>query len=121
MPYFALAERRTTPRYDSDGMMVGVRRKGRLALLQGPAHDFNRHGLALVLDQPLPKDATVYVSLHAGEVKLDNIIGVVHNCIALEQGYRCGIQFRTYSDLQFDQDVTSASLTELEARFKSSQ
>ena len=118
MPHFALAERRTTTRFAPNGMIVSVRRKGRLGHLQGPAHDFNRHGLALILDQPLPKDATVYVGLHAGETKLDNIIGVVHNCIALASGYRCGIQFRTYSELQLDQDSTLESLCLLEECFR---
>jgi len=117
MPHFALAERRTTTRFESDGMIVSVRRKGRLGQLQGPAHDFNRYGLALVLDQPLAKEATVYVSLHAGETKLDNVIGVVHNCIALTSGYRCGIQFRTSSGLQLDQVSTFESLCLLEAYF----
>jgi len=82
------------------------------------ARDFNRHGLALVLDQPLPKDATVYVSLSSGETHVDNIVGVVHNCFGLEMGYRCGIAFRTDCGLQMDQGLVKQTLCILEARFK---
>lgn len=121
MPHFAPAERRDTPRYSSDGLIVSVRKKGRLSYIEGLAHDFNRHGLALILDQPLPKDTTVYVSLSSGDMKLDNVIGVVHNCIGLPKGYRCGIQFRTYSELQLDQGLTERELGIFEARFKGMQ
>ena len=119
MSNFAFAERRSRPRYPGDGLWVSVRKKGRLAQIEGIAQDFNRHGLALLLDQPLPKDSTVYVSLHNGELKLDNVIGVVHNCISLRTGYRCGIQFRTCSNLQMDQAFTEQELVILETRFRS--
>ena len=49
---------------------------------------------------------------------MDNVIGVVHNCIGIADGYRCGIQFRTCSDLQLDQEITEQDLCELEARFE---
>jgi hypothetical protein len=101
--------------------MVSVRKKGHLGHLAGLAHDFNRHGLALIIDQPLPKDTTVYVSLSSGDMRLDDVIGVVHNCIALPTGYRCGIQFRTCSGLQLDQELTEQELGIFEARFKSMQ
>ena len=52
------------------------------------------------------------------EIKLDNVIGIVHNCIGLSDGYRCGIQFRTYSELQLDKAPTERVLAILETRFK---
>lgn len=118
MPQFALAERRSKPRYPTDGLLVSVRRKGRLGLLEGLAQDFNRHGVALLVDQPLRKDTKLYVSLISGDMKVDNVIGIVHNCIALTDGYRCGIQFRTNSELQLDKEMTAHALVILEARFK---
>ena len=121
MPDQDLAERRHQPRYPSDGLMVYVRKKGRFAQLEGLATDFNRHGLALVIDQPLPKDALVYVSLASGDLRVTDVLGVVHNCCSCPGGYRCGIQFRTNSDLQLDQALTEQELCILEARYKASQ
>ena len=118
MPDIALAERRNKQRYPSDGLMVYVRRKGRLGQLEGLAHDFNRHGIAVVLDQPLRKETIVYLNLCSGDIRLTQIIGVVHNCIGLSKGYRCGIQFRTGSELQFDQVMIEQELGILEKRFK---
>ena len=118
MPDFAFADRRNKTRYPSDGLMVYVRRKGRLGRLEGLAQDFNRHGLAVVLDQPLQKETMVYLNLCSGETKLEQIIGVVHNCIGQDGGYRCGIQFRTSSVLQFDQAMVEQELSILEARFR---
>jgi PilZ domain-containing protein len=118
MPDFAFAERRSRPRFPSDGLLVCVRKKGRLGRLEGLAQNFNRHGLAMVVDQPLPKDSTVYLSLFTSDIKLDNVIGVVHNCTSTQAGYRCGIQFRIHSNLQMDQALIEHELTILEARFK---
>ena len=95
MPYFALAERRLKDRYPADGLVVSVRKKGGLLHLQGLATDFNRHGIALLLNQALAKDSKVYISLGFGDTQIQNVVGIVHNCVALQAGYRCGIQFRT--------------------------
>ncbi len=125
---FALAERRSTSRLQVDGLWVGVRMKGRLTLLQGIAQDFNRHGLAVILDQPLPKEATVFISLHcvfadsqypanSTAIKVENIIGVTHNCTAQTEGFRCGIQFRITSELQCDKREIERNLLELESYF----
>lgn len=118
MAKFALAERRSKPRIPTDSLIVSVRRKGRLNRLIGVAIDFNRFGIAIVLDQPLTKDTTVFLSLSNGVTKVDELIGVVHNCIGQSQGYRCGIQFRTHSSMQFDQEMVEARLRQLEARYK---
>ena len=101
--------------------MVWLRRKGRLSRLEGPAIDFNRHGLAIVLDQPLPKDTNVFISLLCGDIRIDNVLGVVHNCISHEHGFRCGIQFRNNSQLQFDKPKVEKGLRILEARFRSQE
>ena len=85
------------------------------------AQDFNRHGVAMVVAQSLPKDATVYVSLFNGSRRVDNIVGVVHNCTLLGKEYRCGIQFRTCSDLQLDQEATENDLAAMEAHFNESR
>lgn len=120
MPDQDLAERRYQPRYPADGLMVYVRKKGRFAQLEGLATDFNRHGLALVIDQPLPKDALVFISLASGDLRVNDVLGVVHNCCSCPGGYRCGIQFRTGSDVQMDQAMTEQELSILEARYRAS-
>ena len=113
----ALAERRSSPRFPSDGLLVSVRRKGRLGRIDGMAQDFNRHGVAFVITQSLPKDTTVYVTLQNDTRRVDNIVGVVHNCTLLGKSYRCGIQFRTCSELQLDQEATEGELAAMEAHF----
>ena len=117
MPYFALAERRLKDRYPADGLVVSVRKKGGLLHLQGLAADFNRHGIALLLKQSLAKDSNVFVSLGLGDTQVHNVVGIVHNCIALKEGYRCGIQFRTASNQQAEQTETNVRLRALEDRF----
>ncbi len=115
MPYFALAERRLKDRYPADGLVVSVRKKGGLLHLQGLATDFNRYGIALVLNQALAKDSKVYISLGFGDTQIQNVVGVVHNCVALQAGYRCGIQFRTAQ--QSEQMETNVRLQLLEDQF----
>ena len=117
MPKIARAVRRKNKRFDTDGLIVSVRRKGRIARLIGAAEDFNRHGVGLVIDQPLSKDSLVYLSIRSAYAKIDNIIGIVHNCISQEAGYRCGIQFRTHSPLQDDRREIERLLGELEENF----
>ncbi len=97
--------------------MVSVRRKGRLGRLTGMAIDFNRHGLGLVLDQPLPKDAIVFLSITGATLQVNNVIGVVHNCTSIDVGYRSGIQFRTTSEFRDDQDAIENQLNMLEEIF----
>ena len=113
------AERRTKPRYDAAGLGVLVRAKGRVARLRGMVLNFNQHGLAVFLDQPLPKHALVFMTLQMAARHIEEIVGVVHNCTAFSEGYRCGIQFRTDSSMQFDQDKVREILATLEARFAS--
>ena len=86
---------------------------------EGIAVDFNRHGIAIVIDQPLRQAKKIFVSIECGGTALNDIVGVVHNCIVQDQGYRCGIQFRTRSTLQFDADEVEAKLIDLEAEVPS--
>ena len=117
MPGIVHADRRNRRRLEADGLLISLRRKGRLGRLTGMALDYNRHGVGLVLDQPLPKDATVYLSITGRNVHVNNVIGIVHNCISHELGFRCGIQFRTTSGLQSDQQSIQAQLISLESVF----
>ena len=108
-------DRRSTDRVPAHGLIAVIRRKGRITRLQGAVADFNRHGMAMVLDQPLPKDTTIIISLTGAGQRLDNLIGVVHNCISADHGFRCGIQFRTRSGLQHDCNEVEAQLATLES------
>lgn len=121
MSIFALSERRGSPRQPTEGILALVRRKGRLARLQGLAVDFNRFGMGLVLDQPIPKDTTVFLSLLGAGRRVDNVIGIVHNCSSQKNGYRCGVQFRTQSELQQDRCSVEQDLIELESLLSSSR
>ena len=109
-----LPDRRNLDRVPAHGLVAIVRRKGRITRLQGAVVDFNRHGMAMVLDQPLPKDSTVIIAIAGAGQRLENLIGVVHNCTSSSDGFRCGIQFRTRSDLQHDCNEVEAQLIELE-------
>lgn len=82
--------------------------------MPGQVLDFNRHGVAIELDRPLPKHQLVFVSLDHGEISLPRVIGVVHNCLCRASGYRCGILFRTQSDLQFDKVQVESELARME-------
>jgi hypothetical protein len=95
-------------------MVACVRLKGQLARVPVEVIDFNRHGLAIRCTRPLPKDSLVFLSLNAGEQVLDRVVGVVHNCLGMDEGFRCGIRFRTQSDLQFDREMVEAQLATLE-------
>ncbi len=108
------AERRALPRLPAEHMLVRVRRKGRIGRIEGVAQDYNRHGIGLVLDKPFPKDTTVYITMVSGDKRLENVIGVVHNCLEVDGGYRCGIQFRTTSHLQMDRRAVEQALAQFE-------
>ncbi len=115
-----IQDRRTFPRFTGDNLEVGVRQRGRLGRVSGSVLDFNRFCIALLMAQPLPKDQEVFVTLRYGKNRVDNVIGVVHTCFALDSGFRCGIQFRTQSRLQFDKDLVETALLRLEMGFTAS-
>ena len=109
------SDRRTLPRLIGRGLAVSLRQRGRLGRTSVTVLDFNRFGIAVLVAEPLDKEKQIFLSLKCGDVRLDNVIGVVHNCIAHDNGYRCGIQFRTRSDLQFDKDQVERALLVIEA------
>ncbi len=109
-------ERRALPRYAGGEISAYVRRKGSFGRLSVEIVDFNRHGAAIQLHQPLPAEQVVYLTLRHGMTQLERIIGVVHNCVNVASGFRCGIRFRTQSDQQFDRLMIEGQLAELEAR-----
>ena len=113
----APSDRRTLPRFTGDDLQIALRQRGRLSRTTASVLDFNRFGIAVLIREPLPKEKQIFLSLRCGEVHLDNVIGVVHNCIPQQDGFRCGIQFRTRSELQFDKDLVENVLLDLELAF----
>jgi hypothetical protein len=107
-------ERRALPRLDGREISAFVRLKGSFSRLSVEVLDFNRHGAAIHLHIPLPREQVIFLTLKHGSTQLERIIGVVHNCLDLESGYRCGIRFRTQSELQFDKTVIENQLATLE-------
>ncbi len=107
-------ERRHQPRYRATDLRAQLRLKGHFSRVGISVVDFNRFGLAIRLQQPLPKEQIVYLSLEIGEMVIDRVIGVVHNCLADPDGYRCGILFRTQSGMQFDREIVESGLEQLE-------
>lgn len=110
------AERRTQPRFAGAALVAQVRCKGQLGRQSVEVLDFSRHGVAVRLSRPLPKDQLVYVTLDDGVAPLRRVIGVVHNCVSQKAGYRCGIRFRTQSGQQFDRFMVEAALISMERR-----
>ena len=96
-------------------MAVALRPRGRLGAIAAEAVDFTRHGIAVHTDQPLAKDRTVYLTLSCGDVRVDHLVGVVHNCVQRSGRYRSGIRFRPSSELQRDREQVEALLACLEA------
>jgi hypothetical protein len=115
-PDDAGAERRRLARWASRNLTVWVRPKGRLRRRQAHAVDFNRYGLALLSRLPLRIDQTVLVRLHHPQLKMNsNVVGVVHNCVRHDDGYRCGIRFRVTSRQQRQGGHIETALVQLEA------
>jgi hypothetical protein len=108
------SERRAVPRFTGQDMKVSVRQQGRIARTHSTALDFNRFGVAVLTQGPLEKAKPVFLTLECRGLQLENVVGVVHNCIAQDGGYRCGIQFRTQSTLQFDRNLVERTLQQLE-------
>ncbi|MDP6377263.1 MAG: hypothetical protein QF921_10125 [Pseudomonadales bacterium] len=66
------------------------------------------------MPRALPKESQLRPDLSLGKRQLKDIIGVVHNCVAREHGFRCGIQFRTDSSNQLDPVGIESELLALE-------
>ena len=114
------AERRTLPRLTGQEISAFLRRKGSFNRLAVEVLDFNRHGAAIQLQTPLPREQVVFLTLRHGSTELKKIIGVVHNCLGLASGYRCGVRFRTGSALQLDRSLIERQLALLESQLAAS-
>lgn len=107
-------DRRSKVRLDGRRIAVTLRPRGRLGTCAAEAVDFNRHGMAVHTAAPLEKDRLVYLSLRCDGVRLDNLVGVVHNCVRQGAVYRSGIRFRPGSGLQQDRRLVESMLASLE-------
>ena len=119
MPQISDSDRRSLPRFSTVDVEVSVRPRGQLTHMPARLVDFNRYGVALLLAESLPKDKTVFVHLECGNASLDDVVGVVHNSLRHDDGYRCGIRFRTQSNAQFDRQAVEQKLIELEGMIAS--
>lgn len=108
------SERRANPRFDAIGIRASIKVKGQFGVLTAEALDFNRHGMAVLIDRELAKNKSLLVTLRCNDVFVGGVVGVVHNCHQSESGYRCGIQFRTQSVVQLDAAETERALLALE-------
>lgn len=109
------SDRRSAPRFATRDVTVYVRPRGQIAHLPAELVDFNHHGVAILLAVPLAKDKEVFIHLACGDVSLDDVVGVVHNCVHQGNVYRCGVRFRTQSRAQFDRRQVDSMLLKIEA------
>ncbi len=109
-------ERRTQPRWEASSLTACVRVRGRLGRQKADVVDFSRYGLALVTAAPLPRDKPLFLQLRLEELNIQNVVAVMHNCCTTDDGYRCGLRFRTTSELQFDRELIESQLRRLEHR-----
>lgn len=110
------SERRTKPRFEAVGIRASIKVKGQFGVLTAEALDFNRHGMSVEVDRALTKNKSLLVTLRCGQEFVGSVVGIVHNCRESSSGFRCGIQFRTQSVIQFDQIETERQLADLEQK-----
>ncbi len=109
-------DRRQLPRLAADQLQVYIRQRHSFRRKRTTAVDFNRYGIAVMSPLPYRVDAPLVVELCHPRVLSDvKVAGVVHNCLQLEQGFRCGIRFRLQSRFQFDTEQIETYLRALEA------
>ena len=108
-------ERRTLVRFPVTGMSVTVAVRYRLGTHQGEVLDFNRYGVTIELQRPIPLNKPLFVTLKYAGLHPEAIVGTAHNCRCLRIGvYRCGVRFRTDSALQLDRDEVVRGLSAVE-------
>jgi hypothetical protein len=96
-------------------MIATLRVSGHFGRQGATVLEFNREGATLLLVEPLRTSKPIYLSLSRPPWRLDGIVGAIHNLRPSEcGGFRCGVQFRTTSRLQFDRESTEQALLELE-------
>lgn len=91
--------------------------RSRIGSYQGTVVDFNRQGITIELAHPLPMNKPLFVNLRYPRLDTETIVATAHNCHALDRGrkYRCGIRFRTNSQLQLDRDEVESALRRVES------
>ena len=108
-------DRRALPRVPVSGMTATLRVSGHFGSQEAAVVEFNRESVTLLLIEPIRSSRPIYVSLCKPPLRLDGIVGAIHNLRPSESGgYRCGVQFRTTSRLQFDREATESALLQLE-------
>jgi hypothetical protein len=108
------ADRRTSNRYTSGDIKVSLRPRGHFQNVEAEVVDFNRYGIAIVTEQPLPMDRFVFITMQCGDIRAEKVVGVVHNSMRHDNGFRCGIRFRPQSKLQQDPEEVEGKLTAME-------
>ena len=109
------SDRRELDRRSTHAFSATLRLQYRLGRIQATVIDFNRHGMSVRLEQPLPNHGAVDLDLRCGPMEIHGIVGVIHNCRGLGDGwYRCGVQFRPEARVQFDRNQIKEALEQLE-------
>jgi hypothetical protein len=109
-------DRRERARFCATDLCATLRLGYRFGRVKASVLDFNRHGMSLVTDRPLPRHGTVDLALACESVRIDGVVAVIHNCRGLPDGtFRCGLQFRTDARTQFDRERIRTALHELES------
>jgi hypothetical protein len=109
------SDRRQIPRIPAVALSVSLRPRGRFGSLAVEAVDFNRYGIAVLCPQALVRQHTVFLSVACAQLRVDQLVGIVHNCVHQGERYRIGIRFRLNSQLQRDRSLTERLLSCLEA------
>lgn len=129
-------ERRLVERIPAPELSVKIKIPGKWSCSSGKVIDFNRHGLSLICEQPLPVKGHFFLTLKYRDVFIQGLVGILHNCRPLgkasaalkadaassgdpergQEGYRCGVRFRPGSCHQFDCHQIRRDLKALELR-----
>lgn len=115
----SVTDRRSISRIAISELAAIYRPQGSFRRNRVPVIDFNRFGLALHTPAPLALNQTLYLWFEgAAPAGTGRVVGVVHNCVSQDAGFRCGIRFRTDSRLQQQPERTRQLLIELEKRLQ---
>ena len=112
------SERRTQPRFACSSMRATLRANGRWGKTEVTVIDFNRHGMSILVDQPLEAPKGLRLCLELEELRLQDLHAVIHNCRSTEahgmKSFRVGVRFRTEATDQFDRSQVEQTLAALE-------
>ena len=99
-------------------MQATLRAKGRWGKTEVTVIDFNRHGMSILVDQPLEAPKGLRLCLELDQLKLQDVHAVIHNCRSTDaygmKSFRVGVQFRTEATEQFDRTEVEKTLAALE-------